>query len=89
VTEAETRANVLRRLLVQTLDVLGFGTFFAYHDVEANLFALIQRLESNPDNCRVMYEDIWTGILNDETKPMPVIEPFYSATGHSFPLPKV
>ena len=36
-----------------------------------------------------MDEDIRAGVLNDEPKPMPVIEPFYLATGHSFPLPKV
>ena len=35
-----------------------------------------------------MHEHIRTGILNDEPKPMPVIEPFYFATGHSIPLPR-
>ena len=36
-----------------------------------------------------MDEDIRAAFLNDEAKPMLVIEPFYFATGHSFPLPKV
>jgi hypothetical protein len=35
-----------------------------------------------------MDEDIRAAILNDKAKPMLVIEPFYLATGHSFPLPQ-
>ena len=86
---AEIPANGLRRLLARTLDVCGFGTLFACDDVEADLLALVQRLETIPDNRRVMDEDIGAAILNDKAKPMLVIEPFYLATGHSFALPKI
>ena len=81
-------ANWLRRARVQALDVLGFRTLLAGNDLEADLLALSQRLETNPDNRRVVDEDIRAAILKDKAEPMPVIEPFYFATGHSLPLPK-
>ena len=81
--------NGLRRARAQALDLLGFRSLFAGNNFEIDLLALIQRLEPNADNRRVMDEDIRAPILYDKTKPMPVIEPFYLATGHSSPLPKV
>jgi hypothetical protein len=86
---AKTRATGLRRARGQALNVLGLGTFGAGHNFETDHFALIQGLKPIPDNRRVMHEDIRAGFLDDEAKPMLVIEPFYFATGHNFPLLKV
>jgi hypothetical protein len=74
---------------MQAMDVLGLGALFACDYVEANLLAFVECLETHPDDCRMVDEDIWAAFLKDKAKPMPVIEPFYLATGHSLPLPKV
>jgi hypothetical protein len=71
------------------LDVLGLGSLFPSHNVENNLFALVQRLETSPRNRRMMHKDIRAALLHDEAEPVPVIKPFYFATGHSMPLPSV
>ncbi len=71
------------------LNILGLGSFLAGYDVEDNLLAFLQRLETSPENRRVMDEHIRTTLLDDEAESMPVIEPFYFTTGHSIPLPRV
>jgi hypothetical protein len=88
-TPAEAAPNGLSRARAQTLNVLSLETFGAGHDLKTDHLALIQGLKPFPDNRRVMHKDIRAGFLNDEAKPVPVIEPFYFAAGHSFPLPNV
>ena len=47
-TPPGNRTNGLRRVRALALDVLGLGSLFACHNVEDDLLALVQRLETSP-----------------------------------------
>jgi hypothetical protein len=68
------------------LDVLGFESLVARDDFKGDLLTFVQRLEAGTDNGRVMYKDVLTGFLGDETKPLFIVEPLYFATSHTFLL---
>jgi hypothetical protein len=69
---------------VMPLDVLSFKSLVARDDVEGDFLAFEQGFETAAHDGRMMYENVLTGRLSDETEAFFVVEPLYFATSHSF-----
>jgi hypothetical protein len=71
---------------MSALDFFGFRAFFASHNVEDNLVALVQRFESLPEYSGVMNKYILARFLGDETQALFVVPPFNFAFSHNYLL---
>jgi hypothetical protein len=78
---AAVEANLFG-LDTNALDVLGFQSFVARHNVKADFLPFIQGLEAGTHDGRVVNENVLAGILGDEPEPLFVIEPLYFAASH-------
>ena len=71
------------RLRLGAFDVFGLQTLFARNNVEVDVVAFVQSPEPFALDRTVMDEDVLSGFLGDEAKPVFVIKPLYFATGHN------
>jgi hypothetical protein len=74
---------------VTAFDVFGLQTLFARNNVEVDIVAFVQGPEPFSLDRAVMDEDVLTGFLGDEAKPVFVIKPLYFATGHNALSPEI
>jgi hypothetical protein len=70
-------------LRLSAFDVFGLQTLFARNNIEVDVIAFVQGSEAIALDRAVMDEDVLTGFLGDEAKPVFVIKPLYFATGHN------
>jgi hypothetical protein len=68
------------------LDVLGFQTLGAFHNLELNGFSFVQGFEALSLDRGVMNEHILAGFLGYETESFFVVEPLDFAAGHNIYL---
>jgi len=79
-----TNGEVLECYLrVTAFDVFSLQTLFARNNIEVDVVAFVQGPEAFALDRAVMDEDVLTGFLGDEAKPVFVIKPLYFATGHN------
>jgi hypothetical protein len=64
------------------MNILGLEAFAAFDDFELDLFTFVQGFEALSDYCGMVDEDILTRLLDNESEPFFIIEPFDLATGH-------
>jgi len=64
------------------LHLLRLRAFFAAHDLENDLLALVQRFESIPKYCRMVHEHILTAVLGNKAQAFLIVPPFHFASGH-------
>ena len=70
---------MLRRL---ALNILSFQAFTAINDFKVDEFALVQGLETVPEDGRVVDENVLTRLLSDEPEAFLVVKPLDAASGH-------
>ena len=70
-------------LRLGAFDVFGLQTLFARNNVEVDVVAFVQSSEAFSLDRAIVDEDVLTGFLGDEAKPVFVVKPLYFATGHN------
>ena len=70
-------------LRLGAFDVFGLQSLFARNNIEVDVVAFIEGSKSVTLDRAVMDEDVLTGLLGDEAKPVFVIKPLNFATGHN------
>src|SRR5690242_15488556 len=61
------------------LHLVGLQTLRALDDVEGNLLAFLQGLESGADDRAEMHEHVFTVFAADETEALGIVEPLHGA----------
>jgi hypothetical protein len=64
-------------ICLEFVDISGLQALGALDDIEGDLLALFQGLETIPLDCRKVHKNVFTILLLDETKPLAIIEPLY------------
>jgi hypothetical protein len=63
-------------------DVSGLESFGSFDDIEFDLLALVERLETIAADRLEVHEDVFAPGLGDETETLLGVEPLYGATWH-------
>jgi hypothetical protein len=79
----EERKTTPQGSIASPMDVLRLQSFVAFDHIELDDLTFVQGFEALTEDCGVMHEHILTGLLDDETEALLVVEPFDLAAGHN------